>query len=182
MKDLQYYFNNSSESLTDRDFQKIYMLSSRQLYGVILRILKNKELSEECLQEVFVKIYHNLSSYDSTKAQPLTWMTTIARNYTIDYMRKKQLPIEDDYDLRVISDSQIAILEEIESSEHKQQLVKCLKELNSHVRQAVYQIYYNGLSYEELATQYGKPLNTVKAWVFRGLPKLKQCMERWHER
>jgi DNA-directed RNA polymerase specialized sigma24 family protein len=48
--------------------------------------------------------------YDSEKAKPLTWMIAIARNYAIDFYRKKQLPIIDDFDLNVIDDGQIQLL------------------------------------------------------------------------
>ncbi len=60
-----------------------------QLYGIILRILRNEELAKECLQEVFMKIYNNLTNYNSNKSAPLTWMINIARNHSIDYLRKK---------------------------------------------------------------------------------------------
>jgi hypothetical protein len=53
---------------------------------------------------------------DSEKAKPLTWMIAIARNYAIDFYRKKQLPIIDDFDLNVIDDGQIQLLEKLEQS------------------------------------------------------------------
>lgn len=125
MQNLQDYFDNIIE-LDNKNFHKIYKLSSRQLYGVIFRMLRNKQLSEECLQEVFIKIYKNFGSYNKEKAQALTWMITIARNYTIDFIRKKQLQIADDFDLSVIDDEQIQILQTIENNENKQMLERCL--------------------------------------------------------
>jgi RNA polymerase sigma-70 factor (ECF subfamily) len=181
VRKIQDYFDKNYKQLSDRDFKQVYQLSATQLYGVILRILRNRELAEECLQEVFVKIYHNFESYDSTKSAALTWMITIAKNHVISFLRKKDLDITDDFDLTIISDEQIALLQTLEDSEKKQQLNKCLKQLKSNIRQAVYLIYYYGKSYEELSINFNKPLNTVKSWVMRALPKLKKCLEKMYE-
>jgi RNA polymerase sigma-70 factor (ECF subfamily) len=89
-KNLTYYF---AQPLNDKNFHCIYQLSATQLYGVILRILRQEQLAQDCLQEVFVKICHNFKCYDSEKAKPLTWMIAIARNYAIDFYRIKQLAI-----------------------------------------------------------------------------------------
>jgi DNA-directed RNA polymerase specialized sigma24 family protein len=80
----------------------VVFCDKNQSYSCILRILK---------QEVFIKIYHNFERYNSKKAKPLTWVATIACNYTIDFYRKKQLPITDDFDLSVINDGQIQLPE-----------------------------------------------------------------------
>jgi RNA polymerase sigma-70 factor (ECF subfamily) len=108
-------------------------------------------------------------------------MITIAKNHAISFLRKKDLDITDDFDLTIISDEQIALLQTLEDSEKKQQLNKCLKQLKGNIRQAVYLIYYYGKSYEELSINFNKPLNTVKSWVMRALPKLKKCLEKMYE-
>ncbi|SFV85462.1 RNA polymerase sigma-70 factor [hydrothermal vent metagenome] len=173
-KNLTYYF---SQPLSDRNFQQIYRLSTTQLYGVILRILRQEQLAQDCLQEVFVKIYHNFERYDADKAQPLTWMVTIARNHAIDFYRKKQLPIVDDFDLSVIDDGQIQLLEELEQSEDKKRIIDCLKTLDANVRDAVFMQYFHGKTYAQIAKVFEKSENTIKSWVARALPKLKTCLE-----
>ncbi|WXT99783.1 MAG: ECF RNA polymerase sigma factor SigK [Catillopecten margaritatus gill symbiont] len=173
-KNLNYYF---SRPLSNRNFQKIYQLSATQLYGVILRILKQEQISEECLQEVFVKIYHNFEKYNQEKAKPLTWMVTIARNHAIDFYRKKRLPVYDDFDLSVIDDEQIQLLEKLEQSENKKQLEHCLEQLPSNVRDAVFFIYFHNKTYAQVAKNMNRSENTIKPWVSRSLLKLKSCME-----
>lgn len=173
-KNLTYYF---TQSLNDKNFHRIYQLSSTQLYGVILRILRREQLAQDCLQEVFVKIYHNFECYDSSKSQPLTWMVTIARNHAIDFYRKKQLPVIDDFDLSVIDDGQIQLLEELEQSEDKKRIIDCLKTLDSHIRDAVFMQYFHGKTYAQIAKVFDKSENTIKSWVARALPKLKTCLE-----
>jgi RNA polymerase sigma-70 factor (ECF subfamily) len=173
-KNIEYYFN---KKLTDKSFHKIYELSSTQLYGVILRILKKEHLAKECLQEVYVKVYKNFDSYDGIKSKPLTWMSTIARNYAIDFYRKKQLNIEDGFEIDTISDEQIQMLEELEQSENKQQIIKCLKTLKNEVKDAIFMQYFQNKTYGEVANIFKKPENTIKSWVARAMPKLKKCME-----
>ncbi|CAC9588098.1 hypothetical protein [uncultured Gammaproteobacteria bacterium] len=173
-KNLTYYF---AQPLNDKNFHCIYQLSATQLYGVILRILRQEQLAQDCLQEVFVKIYHNFKCYDSEKAKPLTWMITIARNYAIDFYRKKQLPIIDDFDLNVIDDGQIQLLEKLEQSENKKRIIACLKILDTHVKNAVFMQYFHGKTYTQIAKTFNKSENTIKSWVKRALPKLKTCLE-----
>jgi RNA polymerase sigma-70 factor (ECF subfamily) len=174
MKNLEYYF---AQSLSDKNFKNIYHLSSTQLYGVILRILKQEQLAQDCLQEVFVKIYHNFGRYDAKKAKPLTWMNTIARNYAIDFYRKKSLTIIDDFDLNVIDDEQMQLLERLEASDNKKNIINCLKNLEAPVRDAIFMQYFHGKTYVQIAKIFDKSENTVKSWVSRALPKLKKCME-----
>jgi RNA polymerase sigma-70 factor (ECF subfamily) len=164
-QDLTYYF---TLPLNDKDFHHIYQLSATQLYGVILRILK---------QEVFVKIYHNFERYNSKKAKPLTWVATIACNYAIDFYRKKQLPITDDFDLSVINDGQIQLLEKLEQAENKQHIIDCLKTLNSRTQDAIFMQYFHHKTYAQIAKSFNKSDNTIKSWVARTLTKLKTCLE-----
>ncbi|SMN01149.1 RNA polymerase sigma-70 factor [uncultured Candidatus Thioglobus sp.] len=174
MKNLSYYF---SKPLNNRNFQQIYRLSATQLYGVILRILKQEQSAQDCLQEVFMKIYHNFDYYNSEKSQPLTWMVNIARNHAIDFYRKKQLPVVDDFDLSVINNEQTQLLEQLEQSERKKQIIDCLNTLNSDVRDAVFMQYFHGKTYAQMAQAFNKSENTIKSWVARALPKLKNCLE-----
>jgi len=173
-KNLNYYF---AQPLSDKNFHRIYQLSATQLYGVIFRILKQEQLVQDCLQEVFVKIYHNFERYDPEKSQPLTWMVTIARNYAIDFYRKKQLSIADDFDLSVIDDEQIQLLEKLEQAENKKRIIDCLKTLDNRVRDAVFMQYFHGKTYAQTAKIFDKSENTIKSWVARALPKLKNCLE-----
>ena len=129
------------------------------------------------MQEVFVKIYHNFDKYDKSKAKPLTWMVTIARNHSIDFYRKKKLLVVDDFDLSIIDDEQIQILEQLEQDENKAKIIKCLRSLKSNIRDAIFMQYFYNMTFEQIAKNFDTPTNTVKSWVNRGLPKLKICLE-----
>ncbi|MCP5893875.1 sigma-70 family RNA polymerase sigma factor, partial [Klebsiella pneumoniae] len=70
-------------------FTLLYDMYSKSLYGIIFNLLKDKEESEDVLQEVFVKIWKNIDSYNDSKGRFFTWILNIARNSSIDRLRSK---------------------------------------------------------------------------------------------
>ncbi|SMN11469.1 RNA polymerase sigma-70 factor [uncultured Candidatus Thioglobus sp.] len=171
------YFQQLQKNKSERIFKKIFELSKLQLFGVIIRILRKKELSEECLQEVYVKIWHKADGYVEQKANAMTWMSTIARNHAIDYLRKRELPIQDDFELSIISDEQLDFLEELEQQQSKQQLNDCLQQLKPEIMNVLLMSYFKGLTYENIAKIINVPINTIKTWTRRAMPVLKKCLE-----
>ena len=71
-------------------FGALYDATSAKLYGIVLRILKRRDLADEVLQEVYVKIWERAGDFDAGRASPITWMATIARNRALDEARKRQ--------------------------------------------------------------------------------------------
>ena len=175
-----FYFAQLQHNKQPKTFAQVYRLSSVRLFGVVLRILRKRELAEDCLQEVYVKIWNRVDSYNKDKASAMTWMSTIARNHAIDYMRKHELPIQDNFEMSVIQDQQLQVLDRLEASELDQQLQECLKQLKAQSRDVVFMAYFNGLTYQQIAKTVDAPISTVKTWVFRALPVLKKCLEGIH--
>ena len=73
----------------DRSFTLLYDNYSKSLYGIIFNLIKDKEEAEDVLQEVFVKIWKNIDTYNTSKGRLYTWMLNIARNTSIDKLRSK---------------------------------------------------------------------------------------------
>ena len=92
----------------------------------------------------------------------MTWVSTIARNHALDYIRKRELPIQDDFELSIISDEQLHFLDEIEQQQSKQQLNECLQQLKPEIMGALLMSYFKGLTYENIAKTIEVPLNTIK--------------------
>ncbi|MBE8232199.1 MAG: sigma-70 family RNA polymerase sigma factor [Endozoicomonadaceae bacterium] len=180
-KDISQYFKLLQQKKTQRNFKKVFELSNVQLFGVIIRILRQKELSEDCLQEVYVKIWHRMDSYVDDKASAMTWMSTIARNHAIDYIRKRQLPIQDDFELSVISDDQLHFLDNLEQKQTNQELSDCLQQLKPDVMNVLLMSYFKGLTYENIAKTLQVPVNTIKTWIRRAMPVLKKCLENTND-
>lgn len=159
-------------------FAHVYNLTSAKLFGVCLRILGNKEAAEDVLQDVYVKIWRNSSRFDASKASPITWLATIARNTSIDRRRAtgKWNMVSDDI-LAEKGSGEESALDNMMVSQDNAALNICLDSLEERQRHVIRTAFFEGLSYNELAQQMDTPLGTVKSWVRRGLIKLRGCLD-----
>lgn len=158
-------------------FAKVYQATSAKLYGVVLRILRRRDIADEVLQEVYVKIWERAADFDSERASPISWMATIARNRALDEVRRKQpVSIEDHPEVQDCASDDETALAAVMRSEDGRRLAECLKRLEPDRRQMVVFAYCEGLSRDELAQKYGQPVNTIKTWLRRSLAQLKGCL------
>ena len=158
---------------------KLYELTSPQLFGVALRIVRREDWAEDVLQECYLRIWNHAPDYRAGLAAPMTWMTSIVRNRCLDWLRRPKFEISD-------ADGAIAEatpsadegpLARLERSGEAADIARCLKGLDARQRQAIVLAFYDGLSHSELASHLREPLGTVKTWVRRGLLRLKSCLE-----
>src|SRR4249919_1895045 len=70
-------------------FAELYRLTAPHLYGVALRILRERAQAEELLQDAFVSVWHHAGSYAAAKAKPQTWLAAIVRNRCLDQLRRR---------------------------------------------------------------------------------------------
>ena len=165
-------------------FRELYRATSPQLYGIAMRIVREKGLAEEILQESFVAIWHHAKSYAPARSQPLTWMTAIVRHRCLDSLRRRELETisitasDDDHDdldfageARTPADLLIAGADALA-------VRQCVEMLEGGSRQAIALAFYQGYTHAELAAHLNQPLGTVKSWVRRGLERLRQCLDR----
>lgn len=158
-------------------FAKVYQATSAKLYGIVLRILRRRDIADEVLQEVYVKIWERAADFDSEKASPISWMAAIARNRALDEVRRKQpVAIEDHPEVQDFASDDETALAAVMRSEDGRRLAECLKRLEPDRRQMVVFAYCEGLSRDELAKKYGQPVNTIKTWLRRSLAQLKGCL------
>lgn len=161
-----------------RAFADLYRRTSAKLFGICLRILSERTDAEEVLQETYVKVWRNADRFVRERASPITWMAAIARNQAIDRMRARKPaadPVEAVLDL---SDGRPSPEAAALAADDGRALTNCLEELQEKQRAAIREVYFGGLTYDELARQTGTPLGTVKSWIRRGLGKLRDCLER----
>ena len=158
-------------------FASLYDAVSAKLFGTIIRILRRRDVSEDVLQDVFVKIWQRASDYDPQKASPVTWMATIARNAALDVARKKTaLALDDAPEAMQVADPGIPALAQIETNEDLARLNRCIEGLEPDRRQLVRLAYLEGLSREDLAQRLSAPVGTIKTWLHRSLKQLKECL------
>ena len=157
----------------------VYQDTSAKLFGVCLRILKDRGEAEDVLQEVFVTVWRKAASFDPGRASPITWMVAIARNRAIDRLRasavsRRMEPIES---ADAVSDPAPAAVERVELAQQHRRLAGCLEELEKRQSAAIRAAFLDGSTYEDLAERMSVPLGTMKSWIRRALMKLKTCLE-----
>lgn len=165
-------------------FRSLYEATSAKLFAFALRILIKRELAEEALQESFVNIWNNASSYQSSLAAPMTWMTTIVRNKAFDMLRRLDDAVEIDADtfdkevMDALESTNPTPIEALQMSGDAKALANCLSKLEGLHRQAIALAFYHDLSHSEVAGQMKLPIGTVKTWIRRGLERLRLCLSK----
>jgi RNA polymerase sigma-70 factor (ECF subfamily) len=160
-------------------FSQLYQLTSPKLFSVAMRILRHEERAEECLQEAFVNIWRQASSYNADKSAPMTWMTTVVRNRALDLLRQRrpETQADDAQLIENIEDSNDRT-DAVEFGGESRRLAQCLGELKDEQRRCVLLAYYEGHTHPELATRLKVPVGTIKTWIRRGLQQLRQCLDQ----
>lgn len=165
-------------ALRDRQaFDMLYDHTSAKLFGVLLRLLKDRPEAEDALQEVFTKIWHKADRYSSSGASAMTWLITIARNHAIDKLRGRSVTPESLDEAETIATSERSPEEEAIVSSQRRKIDDCFDRLEENKSAAVKGAYLEGYSYQELAQQNDVPINTMRTWLRRSLAKLKECLE-----
>ena len=169
----------SQVAIGDRkSFARLYDVTSRKLFAVCLRILKDKADCEEALQEIYVKIWRHAGRYNPDKSAPMTWLISIARNHGIDILRARHADhddIDDAYDLADTAPSPEA--NAVLASEGRR-IDNCMQQLEGARADAVRSAYVEGMNYQELAERHDVPINTMRTWLRRSLLKLRECLDQ----
>lgn len=158
-------------------FAYLYDNYAAALNGIIYRLVEDKELSEDILQEAFVKIWNNFSSYDTTKGRLFTWMLNLTRNLTIDTLRskgyKKQSKISgDENSVSNLTDNSI-VAEKFDAMGIRKQLSNLKPEQRSIIDMA----YFNGYTQDEISKEMGIPLGTVKTRMRSAILELRKMLQ-----
>jgi len=170
-------------ALRDRAaFEQVYRATSAHLLSVAFRILNNRDRAEEVLQDAFINVWQNASGFNANLASPMTWLINIVRNKAIDSLRSRKTERAttgelDEEALAIAADPAQQPQRLLEDNLTEAMIGRCMGELGATQRQALALAYYRGMVHSEVAQALGAPLGTAKAWVRRGLDKLKTCLE-----
>jgi RNA polymerase sigma-70 factor (ECF subfamily) len=155
---------------------ELYDRHSRLLYGLILRIVRDRSEAEEILQEVFVQVWTRADTYDVGIGPPIAWFVRIARNRAIDRLRANNVrlrtveatplppPVESPEARAAVSEQQSAV-------------ARALEALPPEQRRLIEDAYFLGLTQSELAERFGLPLGTVKTRVRTGMMTLRRELQ-----
>lgn len=146
----------------ERAFTLLYDMYSKSLFSIITNLISDREEAEDVLQEVFVKIWKNIESYNQSKGRLYTWMLNIARNTTIDKLRSKgfnnsQKNLSSDNFVHLLDDSN-KLTNKIDSIGLKEFINK----LKPKCIQLIDLLFFKGFTQQEASEELEIPLGTVK--------------------
>jgi RNA polymerase sigma factor (sigma-70 family) len=160
-----------------RALEYLYDHYSGAIYGVINRIVRTESVSEEVLQDVFLRIWDRMHDYDPNKGRLFTWMLRIARNQAIDKTRSKELMNErksKDLDNFVDSTDSATFVEQKTESIG---VAEILNDLSAEQKFVVEYLYFKGYSQSELAEEFNIPLGTVKTRLRLAMKELRSLIK-----
>ncbi len=157
----------------------LYQLVSARLLGVLLRMLRNRALAEEALQDVMVRIWQRADQFVAYRGRALAWIISIARYRAIDLLRtqRSQIALDDAPEEALEDPSATEFVEATSSQLSRRALDDCFRSLTPEQQRCLSLAYVDGYSQDEIATTIASPLGTVKSWVRRGLSSLKRCLD-----
>ena len=162
----------------------LYRLVASRLMAVAWRVVQDRALAEDVLQEVFLTVWNQSAQRGAGQTLSLAWLCVVTRNRAIDAHRKKKpetpLHWEDESGeahFHDVPDESGSPMERLLAHEDGWRLGQCLGGLEKEPRQAVQLAFFEGLTHLEIAERMRRPLGTIKAWTRRSLLRLKGCME-----
>lgn len=162
----------------------------RRIYNICYRFTGSQDDAQDLAQEVFIKVYRTLSSYDLDKGSFQTWVTTVTRNLLVDHFRKsKQDRATDSLEEPVSEEESLSLLDKIEDTgpspdqrlltREKQEFVqRALQKLSPDLREAVILRDLQDMDYREIALALKVPEGTVKSRINRGRTELARLLSR----
>ena len=164
-------------------FAQLYDAASPRLFGLVLRVLRDRAQSEEVCQEVFLEIWRTAARFDPDRGSPLTWMMTIAHRKSVDRVRSAEASSR--RDTRYIETSHEVeydvTAEAATASMDGQRVSAALAALAPGQRNALELAYFGGLTHSEVAEKLGVPLGTAKTRIRDGLIRLRVALSSGHD-
>ena len=172
-------------------WEEIVHLYHRRIYNVCYRFAGTTEDAEDLTQEVFIKMYRTLKSYDVSKGAFITWVTTVARNLLVDHFRRsKHDRVTDSLESAPAGDQDALTLGEqlpdlgpspdagVQTEETQRTVHLALQKLSPELREAVILRDLQELEYREIAQVLRVPEGTVKSRINRGRAELARHLSR----
>ncbi|GGD24341.1 MULTISPECIES: RNA polymerase sigma factor [Pontibacillus] len=155
--------------------EKIYDKYEKLLYSFAYKTCGQKEMSEEVMQEVFIKIWTQKATYDETKGKFSSWIITIARYTAIDVLRKKEnqnYALDEEWDAP--NEKEPSVEDLVEWKERGSMIREAMKHLPKEQKKIVMLFYFKGLTQQRIAEHLDISLGTVKSRIRLALKRLKK--------
>jgi RNA polymerase sigma-70 factor (ECF subfamily) len=158
-------------------FRALYAATGAKLMGVALRMLSDRQEAEEAVQEVFTRVWLRAGRFDAARGRGMTWLIALMRNHAIDRLRARPDPVAEEGAVDALRDGAPTAEGAAIAMGESRRVADCFGALEPDRAAAVRGAYLDGLSYQDLATRHGVPLNTMRTWLRRSLIRLRECLE-----
>jgi len=159
----------------EASYSQLVDIYSSRMYGYFYRLTGSRDVSDELLSELFVKLVERIGQYRGGSFD--SWLFKVASNLFYDHLREKQRQ-------QALIEQHVKRLEEEErqpakddGGEQFDRLQKQLQRLDEQTRELIMLRFYSDLSFKEIAEMRGEPIGTTISKVHRGLQKLRELME-----
>jgi RNA polymerase sigma-70 factor, ECF subfamily len=163
-------------------FETLYNRYAANVYQTVLRIVQDRALAEDLVQEVFWRVWRRSARFAQERGQVAPWLRTVARNVSVDELRRMRTrpvlvraEVEQSRMLQ-LADDQADVVASTMKREQRGTIVSALQQLPVEQRQVIELNYFGGRTYKEIAAALNRPLGTVKTRARLGLRKLKQAL------
>ncbi len=150
------------------------------LFGLILRILHDRQESEDILQEAFLQVWRRAGDFDPSRGRAFTWLVTIARSRALDRLRTlgARARVADEVVAHSAGDETGDAAQDAIKSEEGEIVRRALAELPAEQRRTLFLAYFEGLTQTEISARLSEPLGTVKTRMRSGLMKLRELLHQ----
>jgi RNA polymerase sigma factor (sigma-70 family) len=162
--------------------EQLYDRYEKILFSFLYKMTEDRDLAEEALQEVFIKLWRGKGEYDESKGKFTSWLFTMSRNSAIDLIRKQKKPSVPLDEIGDLVSPETAVEELAEWQEQKDQIQEAVSELSSEQQKMIQLFYFKGMTHETISTMCDIPLGTVKSRIRLALSKLKKTLHGVQER
>lgn len=157
----------------------LYTAMAPMLLGLAARMLGDRRLGEEAVQDCFVQVWRNAAQFDPALGGGRSWMIGILRFRAIDLREseRRRAPINP-VEMEAADQAGALGATPPPPMDDRMALRHCLGQLKDAARHSIMMAYVEGCSHAEIAERLDQPLGTVKSWILRGLASLRECLER----
>jgi RNA polymerase sigma-70 factor (ECF subfamily) len=156
--------------------RSVYERQSVRLFGVANAILRDRDAAADAVQDAFLRIASRAGQFDPTRGVAAAWLAGIVRHAALDLARRRgrEIPTDDP----ALGDQPVApeALDRVAAAAEGRRLRACLEALEPKHRDGILLAFVHGLSHAQVAAKLELPLGTVKAWIRRGLLRLRECL------
>lgn len=159
-------------------FETLYTAVAGSVLGLVRRVLRDPELSEEVCQEVLIEVWRCAARFDAQRGGAMAWIMMLAHRRAVDRVRSTQAAADREHKAGVLDQSRVfdEVSEQVERRLEREQVRRCLEHLTELQRESVTLAYYHGYTYRETADLLGVALGTVKTRLRDGLIRLRDCL------